>query len=197
MKDPCFSAPAAGPASPEPSPGLPAAADEVAGAVRERARALFQSRRMMCSEALLTAVNDAFDGGLTERQAVALASAMPVGLGGSGCLCGALGGAAAALGLALGREPAPVGRRAARRASARLHDRFKDVHGATCCRVLTRQVKDDAKARFAQCEAITAWTAEAAARLILELRPDLARVRGPFRPARRGWLLRLKRLIRS
>ena len=193
MDQSCFPAPAAEPAEAPPSDGTPA---DVVLAVRDKARALYRSRRLMCSEAILAAVNVAFAGGLTEGQAVALASAMPAGLGGSGCLCGALGGAAVALGLTLGRAPAPVGRRAVRQASARLHDRFKEVHGATCCRALTRQVKDDAKAHFAQCEAITAWTAEAAARMILELRPDLARSLGCVRPSPRGWLDRLKRLIR-
>ena len=192
MDQSCFPAPAAEPAEAPPSDGTPA---DVVLAVRDKARALYRSRRLMCSEAILAAVNEAFAGGLTERQAVALASALPVGLGG-GCLCGALGGAAVALGLTLELAPAPVGRRAVRQASARLHDRFKEVHGATCCRALTRPVKNDAKAHFAQCEAITAWTAETVARMILELRPDLARSPGGVRPAPRGWLDRLKRLIR-
>lgn len=105
MNRSCRAAPAdAGPSA--------AAPDDVPGAVRDKARALYRSRRLMCSEAILTAVNEVFAGGLTERQAVALASALPVGLGG-GCLCGALGGAAVALGLTLepgARSRGPAGR---------------------------------------------------------------------------------------
>lgn len=165
--------------------------DDAIAVVRSRAHELYMSRKLMCSEAVLVAVNETLGCGLSHEQAVAVASALPVGLGGKGCLCGALSGAALALGLALARPPAPLPRKAVREASARLHDLFKDAHGATCCRVLTRHVKSDRKAHFAQCCALTAQAAEHAAALILELRPESA----GSTPARRGGLALVRRLV--
>ncbi|EPR35432.1 C_GCAxxG_C_C family protein [Alkalidesulfovibrio alkalitolerans DSM 16529] len=144
-----------------------------AAAVRERARNLYESRRMLCAEAVLAAVNEGFDCGLSEEQAVALTAALPVGLGGSGCLCGAVSGGAVALGLLLAREPRCLSRAEIRKASARLHDDFKKAYGSTCCRVLCKKVKDDRKAHFAQCANLTAVAAGAAVSLAIELRPEL------------------------
>lgn len=144
-------------------------------AVRDRARNLYETRQMLCAEAVLVAVNEAFDLGLAREQAVALTAALPVGLGGSGCLCGALSGSAVALGLLLAKPPRPLSRKAVRDASARLHAAFCAAHGSTCCRVLCKPVKDNPKAHFAQCADLTADTAERAAALALALRPGLAR----------------------
>jgi len=165
-------------------------------AMRNRAHELYMSRKLLCSEAVLVAANEIFDCGLEYEQAVALASALPVGLGGKGCLCGALSGAALALGLALARPPAPLSRNKVREASARLHDLFRDAHGATCCRVLTKSVKDDKKAHFTQCGHLTAQAAEFTAALIQELRPDLAAVSLESVPAARsGGLALVRRLV--
>lgn len=142
-------------------------------AVRDRARNLYESRRMLCAEAVLAAVNEGFDCGLSEAQAVALTAALPVGLGGSGCLCGAVSGGAVALGLLLAREPRSLSRAEIRKASARLHDDFKKAFGSTCCRVLCKKVKDDRKAHFEQCANLTAVAAGAAVSLAIELRPEL------------------------
>jgi len=165
-------------------------------AVGSRAHEMYMSRKRLCSEAVLVAVNEAFDCGLAEEQAVALASALPVGLGGKGCLCGALSGAAMALGLALAKAPAPLSRKAVREASGRLHDIFREAHGATCCRVLTKHVKDDKKAHFLQCAGLTAQAAHSVAVLIAELRPDLCLADpSSLRPVRRSGLARVLRLV--
>jgi len=52
-----------------------------------------------------------------------------------------------------------------------LHDNFRMIHGATCCRVLTKNVKNDKKAHFRQCAELTANSAEMAARLVLSENP--------------------------
>lgn len=167
--------------------------------VNDRARDLYHSRQALCSEAVLVAVDDVFRLGLGERQAMAMASALPVGLGGSGCLCGAVSGAATALGLGLSCDPAPCARGVIRAASARLHDDFKARFGSTCCRVLTRKLKDDRKAHFAQCEELTAMAAQMVTELLLENRPDMAlRAEGytPPRPTLLGSMVsRVRTLI--
>ncbi len=144
----------------------------------ELARELYVSRRMLCAEAVVAALNRELGGGLSEDQALALGAPFCVAMGDSGCVCGALSGAVLASGLFLGEDDPRSRRRRMRRGGRRLHDEFKAAHGATCCRVLTRKVKGDRKAHFDQCAEFTAQAAASAARLILEKRPELARFAG-------------------
>jgi C_GCAxxG_C_C family probable redox protein len=176
-----------------PAPGGLSPADP-AGLVRERAVTLFRSRRYMCAEAILIAVNEVFDGGLTKRAAGGLAAALPEGLGGSGCLCGAVSGAALGLGLILSGK---LRRREIRLLSRRLHQAFSLRHGSTCCRVLTRPVKDDPEPHFDQCTELTGFAAETAARLILEKLPKLLQAgdRAGGRLGAPGWRALLSRLL--
>ena len=141
--------------------------------IRERAKNLFETRQMLCTEAVVVTLNSALGGGLTEAQAVAMAAPFCMGLGEGGCICGALSGAVMATGLFLGKEQ-PYRNRSDMRDSARqLHDAFKTSNGATCCRVLSKKVKHDKKDHFRQCANLTAEAAEMAARLILQKRPEL------------------------
>ena len=149
-------------------------AQELVIAIRERADNLFQTRKLLCSEAILVSLNQGLGGGLTDDQAIALASGFAIGLGETGCLCGAVSGGVMALGLLLGKDRTYARRKEIREATAELHHRFKELHRSTCCRVLTKPVKDDTKAHFRQCTGLTGEGAEIAARLILERRPQLA-----------------------
>ena len=169
--------------------------------IRDRAENLFRTRQYHCAEAILVAMNRGFRGGLSESQAVALASGLTHGLGGSGCMCGAVSGAVLALGLLVGGDHPHRNRSRVRRASAALHDRFKAAHGSTCCRVLTRKGEKAGRARFDRCGAFTGDGAEMAARLVLEFRPELARTADPDVAEKRdsrlvGFLLRVSRLLR-
>lgn len=171
------------------------------GKVRQQAEHLFKTRQYHCAEAVLLALNRGFRGGLPEPRAVALASGLPIGVGGSGCMCGALSGAILGLGLLLGGEHPHRNRASVRRASAVLHDRFKALHGSTCCRVLTRKAEKAGRARFDRCAAFTGDGAEITARLALEQRPELLRRADPDSLGKRnsrlsGFLLRVSRLLR-
>ena len=139
-----------------------------------RARNLYLTRQMLCTEAVLTVLNQGLKGGLDEGQTMAMAAPFCVALGESGCLCGALSGAVMGTGLLLGRSNPYRHRRATRDSARRLHDAFKKANGATCCRVLTRHVRHDSDAHFRHCADLTAQATELAARLILEERPELA-----------------------
>jgi C_GCAxxG_C_C family probable redox protein len=141
--------------------------------IRERARNLYLTRQFLCTEAVLVALNHGLGGGLTDAQAIAIAAPFCEALGGSGCLCGALSGAVMACGLFLGNDRPYRHRREVREITHQLHDAFKAANGTTCCRVLSRKSKNDKKILFRQCAEITAETAEMAARLILEKRPEL------------------------
>jgi C_GCAxxG_C_C family probable redox protein len=142
--------------------------------IRERAENLFHTKKLLCSEAILVSLNHGLGGGLSDDQAVALASGFAIGLGESGCLCGAISGGIMALGLLLGKDRTYARRKEIQDASAELHNRFKQRHQSTCCRVLTKPVKGDTSAHFKQCTGFTGDGAEITARLILERRPELA-----------------------
>ncbi|MBU0513963.1 MAG: C-GCAxxG-C-C family protein [Proteobacteria bacterium] len=148
--------------------------EEFLGLVRIRAEELFQTGRLLCSEAVLFVLDAALGGGLPDGLAVRLASGLPEGLGGAGCVCGALSGGVLALGLFLTREtPGRPDRRRTRDAARELHHRFGRQAGSTCCRVLTKKWKDAPRAHVAQCVDLTGLAAETAARLILKRRPEL------------------------
>jgi C_GCAxxG_C_C family probable redox protein len=144
--------------------------------VESRARNLFTTRQLYCAEAVFLVLNKGFGGGLPEETTIRLASAMTDGLGGAGCLCGALGGGVLGLGLFLGRESAGgKDRYRARQASRVLHDLFRENIGSTCCRVLNKRIKKGCHSHFEHCREVTGIGARLAARVILERRPELAK----------------------
>ena len=97
-----------------------------------------------CDEAVMCAIRDCFKLDVPE-QVIAMVSGMSVGVGKSGCMCGAANGGVAALGLLYGRttqngptDPAVL---KCMSLTHELHDWFRDENGkhALCCRVLTRE----------------------------------------------------------
>ncbi|MFH1136197.1 MAG: C-GCAxxG-C-C family protein [Pseudomonadota bacterium] len=178
---------------------------DLTAAVRVRAENLFLTKQYLCTEAVFVVLNETLRGGLTESQAVGLAAGFPLGLGESGCLCGALSGGVLALGHFLGGAH-PLGRRGEIRAASNLlHRQWIERHKSTCCRVLTKNVQADPKSHFTQCAGFTGEAAELTMRIILDKRPELAaRVdadflarRGNFFSARRKRLTEfIKSLIR-
>jgi C_GCAxxG_C_C family probable redox protein len=168
--------------------------------IKERARNLYETRQMLCAEAVLLAVNDGLGGGLTDTQAIAMAAPFCAAMGESGCICGALSGAVMSSGLLLGNGNAYRHRKQMRVLARQLHDAFKAVNGATCCRVLSKPVKHNKKAHFDHCADLTAHAAELAARFVLKKRPELADVPANGTTARRqsklkGVFLRLARYL--
>ncbi len=160
--------------------------------VAERAQALFNSREMLCSEAIMVAMNDAFGGGLERERARALAMGFGNGIGGSGCVCGALAGAVlAASWLLSGRlSPGEV-----RQAGKAIHDAFKGQAGSSCCRMLTKPVRHDKNAHFGKCSGLTGLAARIAAQAVLERAPELAGGPGTARPRRTSRLAALLRRL--
>jgi C_GCAxxG_C_C family probable redox protein len=132
------------------------------------------TNRLMCSEAVLRVLNQGLKGGLPSEIAVRLASGLPEGFGGSGCTCGALTAGVIALGLFLGRNgPGVLNNRKVYAASKELHDHFKLKFGATCCRVLTKNIELGKDYNFKLCARRTGEVAEITARLILERKPKV------------------------
>ena len=148
---------------------------ELSRLVGAKAHELFSNGRMLCAPAVLTALNRSLGGNMDQALINNLTAGLVEGLGGAGCLCGAVSGACLGLGLFLGAGK--DGGRSSRRVAAsgkELHNAFKAERGSTCCRVLSKKVKDDKKAHFAQCAELSGLAAELACRSILEQRPELA-----------------------
>lgn len=150
--------------------------EELVGLIRCRAENLYETHQLFCSEAVLYVINQGLKGGLSPEMAIGLASAFPEGVGGAGCICGAFSGGLMALGLFLGRQE--LNGRGARKVRAKgreLYELFRSKFGTTCCRVLTKPVRDDQKALFKQCAGHTGEAAALAAKIILTARPVLSK----------------------
>ena len=112
-------------------------------AVREKAEELYRSG-FFCCEAVMSAIRSEFEVDVPE-EVIAMASGMAVGVGRSGCLCGAVNGGVLALGMFFGRTeplgPEDPGVNHLMGLTNELHSWFRDNNGkhSTCCRVLTRE----------------------------------------------------------
>ena len=97
-----------------------------------------------CCEALMASIIDNFELDVP-REVIAMSSGMAVGVGRSGCICGALNGGILALGLFFGRTeqtgPQDPTVNKCMALTNELHKWFMENNGkhSTCCRVLTRE----------------------------------------------------------
>jgi C_GCAxxG_C_C family probable redox protein len=105
----------------------------------EQATELFKGG-LYCSEAILQVFNKHLNLGLNDN-AIKMATGFGAGLGASKCCCGSLTGAVMVLSAVKGRTNDKDNVDEVFTLTRELHDRFKKKFGATCCRVLTRNVK--------------------------------------------------------
>ncbi|MCG2746440.1 MAG: C-GCAxxG-C-C family protein [Desulfobulbaceae bacterium] len=139
-----------------------------------RAANFYDTHKLCCSEAVIVTLNQGFRGDLSPQAALQLGSGFCHGMGGAGCTCGALSGAVASMGVFLGPHGKDGCKKKKFRAAVReMHDQFHARFRATCCRVLSKKVKHDKQAHWANCLQLTKGGAEIAVRLLLEARPDL------------------------
>jgi C_GCAxxG_C_C family probable redox protein len=97
-----------------------------------------------CCEALMASVKKNFELDVPD-EVIAMSSGMSVGVGRSGCMCGALNGGILALGLFFGRTE-PNGPKDPKvnkcmELTNELHSWFRENNGknSVCCRVLTKE----------------------------------------------------------
>ncbi len=120
-----------------------------------------------CSEAIVKTIKDAF-GLQVPDTVVSMASGFPVGMGGSGCTCGAVVGGIMALGLFFGRTVPKDDRvNKAMEVARELHDTFRKRHRRLCCRILTKGMTLGSAQHMEQCIAFTGEVAEETARIII------------------------------
>lgn len=141
--------------------------DELAAQAKRTAEEYFRRGQYYCSEAVVQTINDLL-GRPLPQEVVRMASGFPIGIGKSGCVCGAISGGVMALGLKYGRtapcEPMPERMLAA---AAELHDYIRDLYKSTCCRVLVRGMEFGSPERKEHCIKITGLVAEWVAKELL------------------------------
>lgn len=135
--------------------------------VRKQAEGYFERGEFFCSEAVVHTINELLGWPFSE-DVVKLASAFPIGLGKSGCLCGAVSGGALALGMAYGRKYGEPMKEKMFPISAALHDHIKAVYKSTCCRVIIKGYEFASPERKTHCVEITGEVAAWIAQRLLE-----------------------------
>lgn len=125
-----------------------------------------------CCEALMASIRTNFQLDVPET-VIAMSSGMAVGVGKSGCLCGALNGGVLALGLFFGRTeqngPADPKVQKCMQLTNELYSWFKDVNGknSVCCRILTKEFDMEKGAHKEQCIYFTGLCAQKTAEIII------------------------------
>lgn len=134
--------------------------------VKETAENYYREGNFYCSEAIVKTIKDTFNLDFSD-DVIKMASGFPVGIGGSGCACGAVSGGVMALGMVFGRSEAKDPKVAkTMKLSAELHDRFRENRKHVCCKILTRGMDFGKKEHLNQCVAITGEVAEIVAEII-------------------------------
>lgn len=136
--------------------GLPGSLEvkAAAEAARHKAEQLYADGQFFCSEAVFLVAN-AYLGHPVPDEMVRLASGFPVGIGTSGCTCGAIAGGVMALGLRYGRTEAGAPMPGMLETAKELHDRFISRRKSTCCRVLTKGMTLGSPEHLKHCVRIT------------------------------------------
>ncbi|MGL5614632.1 MAG: C-GCAxxG-C-C family protein [Sarcina sp.] len=135
--------------------------------VREQAEKYYRDGDYFCSEAIVKTIKDAFELDFSD-DIIKLASGFPVGMGRSGCTCGAVSGGVMALGMVAGRTEGKDPQVEKTMAlSKELHDRFRESRKSICCRVLTKGLDMGSGEHKEQCIDITGEVAEMVAEMII------------------------------
>jgi C_GCAxxG_C_C family probable redox protein len=135
--------------------------------IRKMAEDYYRNGDFYCSEAIVKTIRDAFVLPVPD-EVIAMASGFPVGMGGSGCTCGAVAGGIMALGLVFGRTRAKDKKvDKAMELSKELHDLFKARHKNLCCRILTKGMRLGSSRHMEQCIAFTGEVAGETAKIII------------------------------
>lgn len=136
--------------------------EELLLAVKEEAEGYFRRGEFFCSESVVRTINNLL-GKPYDDNIVRLASGFPIGVGKSGCICGAVSGGEMALGMVYGRNHGEAMNEKMLPKAAALHDYIMDEYGSNCCRIITRKWAGDnfqSPERKAHCIEITGKVAE-------------------------------------
>jgi len=142
--------------------------------IRLRAENFYNAHGLCCSEAIMHVLNRGLRGGMNDQSILAVGSGFCGGMGGDDGTCGALTGAITMIGLFLSpHSPNGLSKKEASSAAKELHDRFKERLSSINCNDLTKELRNNRRARLKNCQKITGIGAEISATIILGRRPDL------------------------
>jgi len=130
--------------------------------IREVAAENYLLKKFNCAEAVSKAVLEA--GGCAPEvidTVMAAACGFGAGVGGAGCICGALAGGVMALSTLAKADKALI-----REQSKRLHAGFVEKHQVTCCRALGRGLAFGTPERKQYCSGLVRDVAELAVNII-------------------------------
>lgn len=120
-----------------------------------------------CSESVIYALNEGLELHMSD-DAIAMSSGFPWGLGGPGCLCGALAGGSMCIGQVFGRrKPGDPKNVKCFALTRELHDFFTEENGAACCGKLIEGYEKDSAERKALCNGFVLRTVRKTAEIIL------------------------------
>jgi C_GCAxxG_C_C family probable redox protein len=136
--------------------------EKVIDLVKEKAEGYFDRGEFFCSESVVHTINE-FLGWPFPQSITKMASGFPIGMGKSGCLCGAVSGGQMALGMGWGRNHGEQMHADMFPVAAKLHDYIKQEYRSTCCRVIVKDYEFASPERKKHCVQITgevaAWVA--------------------------------------
>lgn len=144
--------------------------EELLDRVQADAEELFRSGTFFCSESVVQTINELLGNPYGEN-IVKLASGFPIGMGKSGCLCGAVSGGQMALGMVYGRVKGETMDEKMFEKAKCLHDYIKNEYKSTCCRVITKEWSGDdfkSQGRKNHCITITGKVARWVANELIE-----------------------------
>lgn len=121
-----------------------------------------------CSESVIFALRKHFGWAALSDDAIAMSTGFPWGLGGAGCLCGALAGGTMCLGYAFGRRtPGDPCAETCQALACELAEAVRGRFGSSCCGCLIQEFPDrNTPERKAKCAEIVSFCAETAARIL-------------------------------
>ena len=126
-----------------------------------------------CSESVIYTIRKHFEVDIPD-EAIAMSSGFPWGLGGAGCICGALAGATMCIGYFFGRTT-PGDPKISRcfAITNEFHDEFKKAFGASCCRALIHGMEKNSPERKNHCIGMVTFTVKKLAEILIrELEKD-------------------------
>ena len=122
-----------------------------------------------CSESVIYSLRKNFGWDELSDDAIAMSTGFPWGLGGVGCLCGAVAGGAMCLGYVFGRRTPgdPCAARCQQLTCEYAQKVLQEV-GSTCCGKLTAEFADrNSPERKAKCSKVVACCAKTASEIIV------------------------------
>lgn len=119
-----------------------------------------------CSESIIYALNKHFEFNLS-NDAIAMSSSFLRGVGGSGCLCGAVAAGSMCLGFLFGRREPNEDVSNCLRLSKEFHEAFKKEFKSTCCRVITKGLEENSEERKKSCKDVVAFSVKTVSDIIM------------------------------